>query len=461
VVLAIGLPVTVLLAGRMPAVDLAYLVRAGNAMLRSHHVLRADTFTFTVPGRSWLNQQWGSEVLLALVHRLGGWPAIGLLRGMVGVAVFLLVFLTCRARGASTRHASWLTLGSAPLALGGLLARPQMFGLVLFVLTMWILQNRDRRPRSVWLIPAIVLVWANLHGSFFFGPLLLSLAFLEDVRRKSPGAGRLLLLAVVSLAAACVGPFGFGVWGYALDVSTNPVIALTVVEWQVPSVRNTLGAVFFVSVAVAAAILAWSRRRLPWTSLLTLGLFLGIGLFALRGVAWWAVIAPPILVDALPRADEAKAPDGDRLANWLLVGLVGLLLVAALPWWRVLGAPSAESALLDRAPVGLTRAVSRLAPLGARVFVDQSLASWFEFAVPRDTVFVDSRIELYPISVWHQYGDVVAGRAGWDRVLRRWGVDVVVADRENQRKLIPLIRRTSQWRLAYRDLDGLVFVRAR
>jgi hypothetical protein len=453
--------VAVLLAGRMPAVDLAYLVRAGNVMLRTHHVLRVDTFTFTVPGRSWVNQQWGSEVLLAAVYRLGGWPLLVLLRGIAGAAVFLLVFLTCRARGASTRQASWLTLGSGPVALGGLLARPQMFALVLFALTMWILQNRDRRPRSLWFIPAIVVVWANLHGSFFLGPLLVGLAFLEDVRRKSPGARRLVVLALVSVAATCLGPFGFRVWGYALDVSTNPVIALTIVEWQVPSVRDAVGAIFFASVAAAALIVARSPRRLPWISLLTLGLFVLVGLFARRGIFWWAIVAPPILVDVLPRKSDAEAPEGDRIANRLLVGVVVLLVVAALPWWRVMGAPSTESALLDRAPVGLTTAVARLASPGARVFVDQPLGSWFELAAPRYPVFVDSRIELYPTSVWRQYGDVVEGRADWDRVLRGWRVDVVVATRKDQRQLIPFIRRSPRWRLAYRDPDGLVFVRAR
>src|SRR5437773_10432261 len=84
VALAVGLPVVMLLATRMPAVDLAYLVRAGEEMLRSHHVLRTDTFTFTVGGHPWLNQQWGSEVLLAAVYRLGGWPLLMMLRAAAG-----------------------------------------------------------------------------------------------------------------------------------------------------------------------------------------------------------------------------------------------------------------------------------------------------------------------------------------------------------------------------------------
>jgi hypothetical protein len=459
-VVAVGLPVATLLMLRLPTVDLAYLIRAGDVMLHTHHVLRVDPFTFTIPGQPWVNQQWGAEVVLAALYRLGGWPLLVLVRGIAGAGVFLLVYLACRARGASTKQAAWLTLGSAPVALGGLLVRPQMFGVVLFALTVWILHARKRRPRALYAIPAIVMVWANLHGSFFLGPLLVGLASLDDIRRKSPGARRLLVLAAVSAAAANIGPFGFSVWGYALDVSANRVITRVIVEWQAPSLRDALGVLFFASVALAAVILARSARRVPWTSLLTLGVFFLIGLFAVRGIFWWAIAAPPILVDALPRKTDPEYPPGDRFANRALVALVGILVVAFLPWWRLIGARPVESELLYRTPVGITNAVSRLVPPGARLFVDQPYGSWFELALPGDPVFVDSRIELFPTSVWSQYFDVTEGRSNWEEVLMKWGVDAVVANPSDQRHLIAFIGRSPKWQLVYSDRDGLVFVRA-
>ncbi len=460
VALAVGVPTAIALFGRKQVVDLAYLVRAGNVMLDTHHVLRADTFSFTVPGTSWLNQQWGSEVLLAAVHRLGSWPLLIVLGGIATAVTFLLVLLTCRARGASTRQAAWLTLPAVPIALGGLQVRAQMFGLVLFASTQWILSMRDRRPRSVWFLPLIALAWANLHGSFFLAPLLVGLALLEDVRRRSSTWRRLALIGLVTVAATCVGPFGPRVWGYALDVSTNPFITQFIVEWQAPSIHDAIGLFFFASVVATAVLLAVSPRRLPWTSLLALGVFLVIGLLAVRGVFWWAIAAPPLLVDALPRRSDADAPAGDRTANRLIVAFVVVAVLAALPWWRAIGVPSSEAALLDRAPVGLSSAVARLTPPGSRLFVAQPNASWFELALPDRPVFVDSRIELYPTRIWSDYADVVSGRANWDDVLRAWNVDALVVDPVDQRHLIPFLRGSADWRLAYRDQDGLVFVRA-
>src|SRR5437763_10656791 len=211
-VLAMALPSIVLLGLSLNAVDLAYHIRAGNIMLDTHHVIRTDTFSFTAFGKPWVDQQWGAQILLTLLYRLGGWSVLVFVRAVSGAVVLLLVFLACRTRGATMKQASGLTLGAGALALAGLMPRPQMFGIVLFALTVWVLSQRDRRPRLLYLLPALVAVCANLHGSFFLGAVLAGLAFLEDLRRRSPVAGRTLLVTVLSVVAPVLNPFGLRVW---------------------------------------------------------------------------------------------------------------------------------------------------------------------------------------------------------------------------------------------------------
>ena len=89
--LAILLPALAATIAPMSTVDLAYQVRAGELMLGSLAVLRADPFTFTALGDPWLNQQWGAGVLFALVHGLGGWGGLALLRALLVAAAVGLV----------------------------------------------------------------------------------------------------------------------------------------------------------------------------------------------------------------------------------------------------------------------------------------------------------------------------------------------------------------------------------
>src|SRR5919197_3038369 len=129
VVLALVLPAIVLLGLNISAVDLAYHIRAGDIMLRTHHVIRTDSFSFTAFGRPWLDQQWGAQILLTLLYRIGGWSFLVFVRALFGSVVMLFVFLACRARGAPMKQAAWLTLGSGAIALAGLMPRPQLFGI--------------------------------------------------------------------------------------------------------------------------------------------------------------------------------------------------------------------------------------------------------------------------------------------------------------------------------------------
>ena len=88
----------------------------------------------------------------------------------------------------------------------------------------------------------------------------------------------------------------------------------------------------------------------------------------------------------------------------------------------------------------------------------QPWGSWFEFALPDLPVFVDSRIEIIPSDVWHDYGQVGFSGAEWQEVLDRWDVQAIVAAADWD--LLPVLEAPgSGWRLVYQDDDGALLVR--
>ena len=123
--------------------------------------------------------------------------------------------------------------------------RPQLIGMALFAVLLLLVTDRRAHPGRLWAVPLIVLVWANVHGSFFLGPLVVGLAWLEDVHDRVPRRHLTLVVALVSAVAACVTPFGPSVWGYALGLSTNGFIAGRITEWQPTALRDIPGGLFF------------------------------------------------------------------------------------------------------------------------------------------------------------------------------------------------------------------------
>jgi hypothetical protein len=457
---AVFLPVVTALAASLSTIDLAYQVRLGDLMLDTGKLIRLDNFTFTAAGAPWLDQQWGGQVLFALVYRAGGWAALALLRAALTGVIFLFVYLSCRAAGADERRSAWLTLGSFLIAVGGLSLRPQLIAMVLFPASVWLVAGRRSHPGRQWVIPVLVVIWANVHGTFFLAPLLLGLAWLKDIHDRSPQARRTLLVAVVSTLATLVNPFGLRVWSYAVEISSNDVISRLITEWRPPTVRDIAGAVFFVSVLLVGVFLARRERPTPWPSLVALGVFFAIGLFASRGIFWWAFATPAILAELLSDSPAREQKPGRVGVNLAIAGGLALLAVLFLPWGRPVSKIGSEDTLLTEAPPGLTAAVRRHLEPGEHMFNAQRWGSWFELATPEHPVFVDSRIEVFPESVWNDYGQVSTGVEGWQDVLDRWDIQVVVASKDQQRDLIPRISRDPGWRLLYKDADGWVFGRS-
>ena len=344
--LGVALPVLAALLVPMSAVDLTYQLRAGAEILSSQGIPDTDTWTYTVQGVTWLDQQWGAQAILAAVFKVGGWTGLAVLHAaLVGLA-FWFARSTLRANGCARRPATVLTLLSFIVASPALALRPQLFAIVLFAATMWILAKRREHPRRLWLIPVIALAWANLHGSYPLVVVLVALGWLDELLRAraarsipplkapvrnipaptitrfprradaAPGAAtparaapgppaRLLgstgvaLIGAISAVVTLVTPFGIDTWRYVISLAANPAVSGRVSEWRPPWPLDPAGFLFYLSaVAVLAVVLLRLRADrfrirpetvVPFATLLTFGM---LGVLTGRGLAWWALAAP-------------------------------------------------------------------------------------------------------------------------------------------------------------------------
>jgi hypothetical protein len=460
---AVGLPVLAAFIANLSSVDLAYHLRAGGIILDTGHIPTTDTFTFTASGAAWLNQQWGSQVVLAVVYRLAGWTGLALLRAALVGLTFGFLFEACRRRGLDLRRAAWLTIAAFLVSAVALALRPQLIGMALMTLTLLLVADRRAHPGRLWAVPVIVLVWANVHGSFFLGPLVLGLAWLEDVHDQAPDRHRTLLIAVVSAAAALVNPFGVGVWAYAAGLSTNAFVTSRISEWQPTTLRTIPGMLFFGSAALVAVLLARRGRATTWPTMLWIGVFFAIGAYAIRGVAWWPLGAAVTVAGMLATArTDAHPPARVRIErssrlNLVVVGVIVVACVVLLPVWRPVDARiGAPAGLVGDAPPGITAALREMAKPGDRILNPQPWGSWFELALPNTLVAIDSRIEVFPADVWTDYEAIRSGGPRWQETLARLSPGFIVTTDDDDEFAARLV--AAGWARRYADGDGAILV---
>ena len=512
--LAIALPGLAALMVPMPAVDLAYQLRAGADILAGNGIPTMDTWTFTVSGTPWLDQQWGAQVLLAAVYQATSWTGLAILRATLVGLTFGLTFAalriswsvaSTRAGGSSiassSRTAALIVLGAFAVAAPALALRPQLFAIPLFAATVLILAERGRHPRRLWFIPFIAAAWANLHGSFPLVLVLIALAWVDEVAllrmpvpagharlplpRRLLGSTGIALIGAFSALATLLTPFGIDAWRYIENLARNPEITSAVSEWRAPSPFDPAGAVFYLSLLLVVGVIAYrirsDRGRTPpqfVAPILTVLVFGGLGVVTGRGLAWWSiagVVAVVALQPGLKLADvrlprvpalrartarEASLSESRRSPlNALVVVLLAALAVMLLPVWRPVGRAGVPVGTLTHAPQDLAVSIPvRLSRFSVSAWVPQAWGSWFEFAQPDVAVAVDSRIELYPEFVWADAELVATASGDWLGVLDRYHADVVVVAAD-QVALEAGLAKAPAWQRIYFDNDGSVWQR--
>lgn len=456
--LAWVLPASAALLIRMRAIDLAYHVKSGALALQTGDVIRTDPFTFTHGGLSWLNQQWGAQVIFAAAHRFLGWMGVAMTYAAAIGAGFGFLYSSCRRAGARSRTAALLTLSGLLVATGPPAPRPQALAVPLFTGT-WLLLAR--RGRWTWLVPVLAMIWANVHGSFVLAPVLIIFALADDlIERRS--ANRTVLVLLATVAATFVNPFGLSVWSYAVEISSNETIRNWVAEWRPPDPLSLSGGPFWLSGVVVVAIAVWKRAEVRPLDVAVLAFFFALGVPAIRGTLWWALAAPPVVsrwfrsTEPVIDGPEERRPDTVRAIA--AVCILALLPIAAILRSGVDPTTGTSQRLALDAPEVLVDATRGALPVGSRLFVYQPFASWFEYSLSAYPVMVDSRIELFSNDVWHDYDRAIAAAKGWEEILDRHRIEGVVLPPDAV--LRDALSMATGWRRVVDGPAGSVFVRA-
>ena len=180
----VGVYALFLLAGNRLLIDpdTMWQITVGQWILDHRAVPTTDVYSFTMRGQPWISTQWLAQVMFAKTYALSGWS------GPVVLAAAAIARDLCAARAKflSRRLSDSTTLvfvaAALALTVPHLLARPHV--LALPVMVAWVgglIAAADRREApSFWLLPLMAL-WANLHGGFVFGLMLIAPIALDAV----------------------------------------------------------------------------------------------------------------------------------------------------------------------------------------------------------------------------------------------------------------------------------------
>lgn len=457
-----------------------------------------DTFSYTAAGERFFDHEWFSDFLTAGLWHLAGSGGLIFAKLLIGVAILWLLRDAAREWGRCwypefrvhpLTEALVLVLALAVISPGASF-RPQLWTMLLLAGQLSLLARAERRlltrsydGRIGWEVgvqPALIALWANLHGGFLVGvavfglfvasALVRSLFGIYPARLRPRTALLLGAVGLAALAAPILNPWGIDLYAYLWrTLGDHGAIR----EWHAVGLLdpNFFRFQLMVVAAFVAVLFLWRAGRQPRALLCThwwWPLLLFAALYAYRHqrhTVLFAEIAVPVLVLAAERARRvlvrrwpALVPSPVALRA-LAAALVLIAGMQAGAWGRVL-ARDGLAIRFDRFEYPVD-AVSFLQANGLR----GNVAMPFEWGAYANwklgeefQVFIDGRFEaVFPPQIIEDYFRFTEGVAGWERLLDEYPTEIVVVQR--WRGIHPRLFAREDLHYVYSDPAALVFVR--
>jgi len=452
--------------------DLYWTLLVGDWISTHRALLDFDPFT-SAPhvGGPILNVQWLADLFFYGLDALNGLNMVITGTAIVVATTYALLLAAAVTASGHLRLSCVVVWVAYVLGLSNLSPRPQTLAYPLFALFLLAVLRVEWRKdtRLLWLLPPATGLWANVHGSFFTGFVLLGcVAAGRVITTRDLRAARPYLITLgACVIASLVNPYGPGALVYVATIGSSPVIRDLVTEWAPTTLSGLDGTLFFGSVLLLGTLALKSPRRLTATEILLLLAFGYLAWSSVRAIVWWGLVVAPVLARLLGSVLPNRQPTGrDRPAfNAVILASIGLLVLISLPWNKsalpILPA-NKLGVFSDDTPVGAGEYLrSHGPPSTGLMFNDQNWGGYLEYtAWPRHQVFLDGRFELHPAQVWFDYLDVVFPSARWPALLDKYNISYLVLSKDEHADLVAEVRQTSGWQLDYEDDQAVVFSRA-
>lgn len=467
-------------ASEIKSFDIFWQLHSGRHILQTKSFIYKDTFSLAAETARY-EHCWLHDILFYAAYSIGGYKAVSVFKGIIILAIGLVVIAIARLRGSSWQSIFIIIPTFFLFSASGWSSRPQLWTYFMFVVFLWFLERFRRRPgRYVYWLGLLMIFWANLHaGSIIAFAVLCAYLTGEGLSRLSgrseapKGVYRhYAILIAVLLLAGLITPYGSMILKTLIaapkaGISSGLVRHALNFDWQ--PTNFFMYPYYFYCLAAALVLLLAGWRRLDFTD--------GVLLVGLAIMGWRLGRHVPFFILAsaalLPvYADTAAKQLLGRLSNQRAGFLMGVGLVFGILLFEAFFFPSRMASNGFRPGIRKT-----YYPIDAARFVAANRLpgnifntyDWGGYLIwklyPAFRVFWDGRStseEMFRLGskvMWANGQD-----REWEKILNRFKVNTIVKKACNvvdgrHYPLLDRLRTHPDWVLVMAGQSALVFVR--
>jgi hypothetical protein len=463
--------------------DFWWHLKIGELIFSSHKIPNTQIFSWTLdPNFPYTYGAWLAELTMYLLYRLGQLPLVIFARNLLALISYGLVGYESHRRTGSWRLAAVFVLALHILNLGSLTVRPQIFSWLFFPIFFILLSKfRDGQIHHFWLLtlPGVMILWVNFHGAFVLGVVLIGIFFTGELISRILNLKEALpwrrirwlgFIGALTLISMLANPHFLGIFGYVIDLMSDPPSQNLVIEWQSPTPSGFTNTFFYLTIILLIIVVAYSKHRLKPTEILLSIAFLWLAWNGKRYLVWYGMAVMPILAETVSKLPIKTYlfPLKRNLFNTIILLILAIPLILTQPWFieklplpdiywkRVIKDSGIGPLVSNKTPVNAVKYLSENP--GGRLFNDMGYGSYMIWAIPDQNVFIDTRVELYPFEQWQDYVYTISGLR-YNEILDKYGVNRILLSKESQEELSYQLKNDSNWEKEYEDNFSEVWIK--
>lgn len=450
--------------------DLPRHLLMGKFVLETGAPPNEEIFSYIYENRPYAPQEWLSGVLYYLAYLLLGLNGVVILASILIASAFSVLYAELIARDAPKILTLLLLLLGALVTSIHWITRPHLF--TMLFLAIWIiLIDRFYRNNSVnlWIFPVLIVFWANLHGEFIAGLLVLAAyiagwvwTFLFDRSSANLQIGKkLLLIFFLCLAASVISPAGFQTWEIVFGYLTNRYLLSRIAETRPPNFAQAEYWPLMTMLGISLFFVIGRKVRFAFPHFFLLAGFGLMSLLSARNAHLSGVVFPFVLAIALaPRTSlqplasiEAVIQKLDtQVSGMILPAILTVLISSILVVGPLAGYNRFEPSVF---PVEAVRWLETH-PQAGRMF---NAFDWGGYILlhlwPEQKTFIESHTDVTGEAT-QKYERVVTLQEGWQEIFEQYNIawSILPPGWELTNEL-----RAQGWKTVYKDPTAVILVR--
>jgi hypothetical protein len=429
-----------------------------------------EIFSYIYENRPYTPQEWLAGVLYYSAYLLLGLNGVVLLAAIMIAATFSVLYAELVAQDAPKTATFLLFLLGALVTSIHWITRPHLF--TMLFLAIWIILL-DRLSRgnfmNLWIFPVLMVFWANMHGEFIAGLLVLiayiagwTWTYLFNRSTTDLHTGkRLLLIFFLCLAASMISPAGFRTWEIVFGYVTNRYLLSRIAETRPPDFTQAEYWPLLIMLGISLFFLITKKVRFASAHFLLLAGFGLMSLLSARNAHLAGVVFPFVLASAVRgrtvfqplKNIEAIIQRMDREVSGSILPMILTVLISSL----VITGPSAGSNRFEPSvfPVEAVRWLESN-PQSGRMF---NAFDWGGYILlhlwPEQKTFIESHTDVTGEAT-QKYETVVTLQEGWQDIFEQYNIAWAIVPPEWG---LTKELNAQGWKTVYQDQTAVILVR--